>query len=355
MFGFSRVNNYFDKHIKKCIKYGMSSSLLYDTRFSYAKKYAINNGVSTKDYWGNYQEPSDYYLSFDKEIDGEIYNITFKFLDNGGTHLIVQTKKHSLENNPIIKEVKARKAELSKKRQDLEADEMEIYSSNRSVELDKEESSIEEEEKLYKEFLSLVQENEYFETYEDAIVKAKINPRKLVRRSSDGRGFILADIEQELDSSRPDNEKPPDFDFYDDDMIDYGGREIPFPDDAEIPFADGDEKKKAQAKYLKRRVGHLKKEGFKSNSLIEPYNMDKEDIYKKLRMEGIKINGKIFYSVEDANAEIKSFEKIINSIEKESKTYGTSDQEINNIINFSKNCKSKIENIKIAFYPIELD
>lgn len=39
-------------------------------------------------------------------------------------------------------------------------------------------------------------ENEYFETYEDAIVFAKMNPGKVVKRSPNRSGFILTNMEQ---------------------------------------------------------------------------------------------------------------------------------------------------------------
>jgi len=83
--------------IEKCIAEGRTDSFLNDLRFESARKYAVYNGISTVDHWGNKIEMSKvFYLNFDKKINGEIYNITFKFL-NGGTHLIVHTPKQSIE------------------------------------------------------------------------------------------------------------------------------------------------------------------------------------------------------------------------------------------------------------------
>jgi hypothetical protein len=95
MFGFIRVNSFFDKEIKSCIALGETYSLLDNIKFKSAKSYAISNGVSTKDHWGNYEEPSDSFLRFNKTINGETYTISFKVTLNGGTELTVHTREQA--------------------------------------------------------------------------------------------------------------------------------------------------------------------------------------------------------------------------------------------------------------------
>ena len=97
MFGFSRVNSLFDKEIKRCIAERRTHSVLNNVKFKSAKSYALSNGISTKDNWGNYQEPSDSYLTFDKIINGEKYRITLTVTMNGETELIVHTPEQSNE------------------------------------------------------------------------------------------------------------------------------------------------------------------------------------------------------------------------------------------------------------------